>query len=196
MNSNHRLIIIILSVSIIAVGCSRSKATLNGMLTASGENVTVSNRQIALCQITGDVSNLPTDCILMDMSTTSNEQGEFQISGISQGKYFVLYDTSLSDFKSGLDKWKGKTLKLSDVAWVSSDYCEYATNDDVTIHLVSGMSLSTDALIVAARDLFVCNSPFVLALDPAKDKNAPLVVDVKGATTEVEIQVYNFQKNK
>jgi len=185
----------ILVIAVIGVGCSPSKATLTGTLIASGASDTVSNRLIALCQITGDLSDLPADCILMDMFATSNEQGKFQIANISQGKYFVLYDTNLSDFKSGLDKWKGKTLKLSDVQWVVSDYCG-TTLDKVTVHVIQGMSLMTDSLKVAVRDLYACNSPFVLVLDPAKDKNVPLVVDVMGTTAEVEIPVHNFENNQ
>jgi|GEM_PF-4353354 len=192
MNSKIKLSIVILMVCIMTVGC-----TLNGKLIATAEGDTISNRQIGLCQIAGDVSNLPTDCTLMDLTSTSNEQGEFQISGISQGKYFVLYNTGLSDFQSGFDKWKGKTLKLSDINWVASDYCGTPLDKLTTdIHLVSGMSLMLPDIEVAIRDLYFCHSPFVLALDPTSGNNAPLVVDVKGGTTKVEILVHDFENAK
>jgi hypothetical protein len=167
---------------------------VKGSLAPWGENDVVGNRQIVLCQIIGQVGTTPTDCVLGDKAVTSDTQGAFQSGEISAGQYFILYDTGLSDFQAGLKKWKGKTLELSDIDWITKQYCG-SPDGNVTVHFLSGMEISRESMVSLVQALYTCNSPFVLALDPAGSNNAPLIVDVKnGQSSNVEFKVGSFGK--
>ena len=93
-----------------------------------------------------------------------------------------------------MEQWGEKNLKLSDQDWIVSDYCK-STVEDVTVHVLSGMSMMGDGLRAAVHSLYVCNSPFIAALDPNESKNAPLIVEVEGSTVEVEFKVGYFEND-
>ena len=171
--------------------------------------VPIKNRKLVLCQIVEELE-LPhlADCTLTELVTTSNSDGEFSFDDVPPGDYFILYDHV--GFNSGLERWKGKTLKLGDVEWTMEEF--YIKSDLVE---EGGIVRSQSPLNCEGFDklnwqgqgfywlstLSYDSSPFIVAHDVeaacvdiimALHNSITVVEIVSGQTSEVELQVMYF----
>jgi hypothetical protein len=126
----------------------------------------------------------------MAESTASDSEGYFQFNDVIPGKYFALYDSTKSDFAAGMEKWAGKTLVLSDVNWILREFCP--EDEEPTLFFAAGTSFGPEWQSVLARGLFICDSPFVVAIDPDKTESSPLVLEVVEGENDIVIAAGSF----
>jgi formylglycine-generating enzyme required for sulfatase activity len=168
---------------------------VSGVLVPWKEGTPISGRQIVLCQIDGDPEDIPVDCILIESATITDKRGRFQISRVPPGMYFVFYDSGLSDFGAGLERWGGQRIEFGNAEWRQNEYLE--GEEWVDTHLPPGMSLTAEnynwAIAYMSVTLLMGKSPFVVAHDIGKALKYdfdPVIIDVtKGQPVQVEIPV-------
>ncbi len=168
---------------------------VKGSLKPWGDTSPINDRRIVLCQIVGDERTLPADCVLMKSSATSDAQGGFQIHKVPPGAYFILYNSGLTDFEAGLERWGGKELKLGNVEWLVKDYI-VGDLTKVELYLPDGAPLPTVFNIVRYVNLTLSldDSPFIVSHDIEKtfsDKIVkPVIVEVReGQASQVTFPV-------
>ena len=170
---------------------------VSGVLVPWDDDTPISGRRIALCQIDGDPEDIPVDCVLMESATTTDEQGRFQVSEVPPGAYFVFYDSGLSDFDAGFERWGGQRIEFGNDEW----WDEYLEGEEwVDIHLPPGMSLTAKnydwAIAYMSVTLLMGKSPFVVAHDIRKAQNYEvdlvIVEVVDGQPIHVEVPVIYF----
>jgi hypothetical protein len=71
----------------------------------------VVDRHIVLCQWVGK-SHHTYECKLTDYTTTTDEQGRFELTQVEPGEYLIIYDSGLADFNEGLRN-TGRVLVFS-----------------------------------------------------------------------------------
>ena len=134
----------------------------------------------------------------MESAVTSDDQGRFRFDWVTPGVYFLLYDSGVTDFDAGLQRWGGQTLKLGNSEWLMDEYFVSDAEGQVSFHIPGGTPLSGfNVAAYALLTLLLDNSPFILAHDIEKtfsDKTLKLVVvDVtEGQTSQIEFQVMYF----
>jgi len=134
----------------------------------------------------------------MESAVASDGQGRFHFDGILPGVYFILYDSGVTDFDAGLQRWEGQTLKLGNSEWLMDEYFVTDAEGNVSLHIPSGTPLlQFNVAAYALLTLLLDDSPFILAHDIEKtfsDKALELVVVdvIEGQTSQVEFQVMYF----
>ncbi|MCB9451164.1 MAG: hypothetical protein H6672_06975 [Anaerolineaceae bacterium] len=174
-----------------------SAASIQGKVEPWSNDDSIEGRRLALCKLTEEPQTdpeAPTDCNLIQETATSDNAGNFQFSQVASGTYFVFYDNNLSDFDAGISQWSGKTLMLSDVNWVLSQFCP--EGESPRLSFLAGMSISRAGQEALVRGLYVCDAPFVIAIDPDKSFNAPLVLKVSGGETTVSVRAGSFSQGE
>jgi hypothetical protein len=143
--------------------------SVEGQLTAWGEKSHVDNRHIVLCRI----EDKPSDgrCELMPTAAVTDDQGNFAISYVPAGSYFILYDSGLTDFDEALDLWGGEMLRFGDMDWLSEFLGVDLQTEPVEFRVPEGISHSPHQgwlTHYCTLTLSVGNSPFIIAHDMEK----------------------------
>lgn len=162
----------------------------------------VDGRRIVLAKLVGDQRGILADCVLTNLTTTSDTEGNFQFEEVPPGKYFVLYDSGLSDFNVGLNHWTGKTLRLEDPDWLYHYFVDQV-DDEILIVIPEGTLRSAEEYVTVQmlRVLVGGRSPFVLAHDIGKLLSGkaldPVTISVSGEqVTHIEFQVHKRFLNR
>lgn len=167
---------------------------VEGRLTAWGEKSFVDNRHVVLCRIVDQ----PSDgrCELMVVAAVTDDQGNFVISYVQAGSYFILYDSGLTDFDEALDLWGGKMLRFGEREWLSEFLGVDLDTEAVEFRVPEGISHSPHQgwlTHYCTLTLSVGNSPFIIAHDMEKAQETRelrcLIVEViPGEPVAIEIQ--------
>jgi len=168
--------------------------SVEGQLTAWGENSPIDNRHVVLCRIV----DLPSDglCELMPSAAVTDDQGYFVVSSVPAGSYFILYDSGLTDFDQALDLWGGEVLSFGDMGWLAEFLGVDIQTEAVEFRVPEGISHSPHQgwlTHYCTLTLSVGNSPFIIAHDmETAQENRDLrclVVDVTpGELASIDIQ--------
>lgn len=197
MKGKSSFVLIYLITTVILVSCGPS---IEGTLSPWDDSAIV-GRQLVLCQIIGDEHEMPIDCILMDDVVESDSLGRFQFGVTPPGYYLIIYDSGLSNFEEGIQRWGGKILELGDVGWLLLEYPTIGEIEEghMDIHVPIG---APDRHLPWAVDysmqvLLMGKSPFIVAHDVKNtfsDRELDLIIVevTKGNTNQVEFQVPFF----
>ena len=135
-------------------------------------------------------------CELMPVAAVTDDQGNFVISYVQAGSYFILYDSGLTDFDEALDLWGGKILRFGEREWLSEFLGVDLDTEAVEFRVPEGISHSPhqDWLThYCTLTLSVGNSPFIIAHDMEKaqetrDLRCLIVEVIPGEPFAIEIQ--------
>ena len=156
-------------VLLLSSACGTPGPSVSGMLTPWGEDIPIAGRQVVLCQIVGELQELPVDCVLQEAAVVSGEDGGFEFYDVPAGAYYVLYDSGRGDFDAGLERWGGQTLSWDDSEWQKELFWEEAPDDGMAQLLVPrGYELEDDfdfLLSYFPATLMLGDSPFIVAHD-------------------------------
>lgn len=174
---------------------------IQGMLVPWGTNSPVGGRYVVLCQLSGPPQD--GECLLMETAAETDYTGAFNISGVNEGSYFVLYDSGLSDFQKALEEWGGETLTFADMDWLSEFLDLDLRTDPVELRVPEGISHSPHEgwlTHYCTLTLLVGNSPFIVAhdMDWAQEERdlQCLIVDVRlGEREDITVQAAYFGGN-
>jgi len=167
---------------------------VDGRLVPWGDNSPVDDRHIVLCRIVDQASD--GECELMESASITDEQGNFAVSAVQPGTYFILYNSGLSDFDEAMDLWRGKTLRFGDMEWLSEFLGIDLRTEPVEYRVPEGISHSPHEgwlTRYCTLTLSVGNSPFIIAHDIEHAQNERdlryLTVDITpGAPVTIEVQ--------
>jgi hypothetical protein len=203
MQGNVGLIILLILVFGVVSGCGVSDEPtavpqIEGMLVPWGTDSHIEGRHIVLCRLLGAPQD--GECELMETAAISDDHGAFYLSGVSQGSYFVLYDSGLSDFNEALDEWGGETLVFADLDWLSGFLGIDLRIEPVEFRVPDGISHSPHEgwlTQYCTLTLSVGDSPFVIAHDmdraQAEQELRCLIVDVTpGELQDITVQAAYF----
>ena len=201
----HRFGFIIILILVIAfvVGCGENEEPtaipqVQGILVPWGTDSPVEGRNIVLCQLL--VPPQDGECVLMETAAETDKTGAFNISAVTEGSYFVLYDSGLSDFQEALEKWGGETLLFRDMDWLSEFLGVDVRSEPVEFRVPEGISHSPHEgwlTHYCTLTLSVGNSPFIIAhdMDNAQEEQdlQCLIVDVTpGELESITVQAAYF----
>lgn len=158
----------------------------------------IEGRQLTLCRTIGDQTK--GNCELMESAVESDERGRFQIDNVPEGVYFVLYDSRLSDFGTGLKEWGGRTLHFGDREWLIEFLGASPDDGWVPYRLPDGISPSPHEGWLShycGLTLLIGQSPFIIAHDMAMARDQHqlkcFLVEVKsGKTSQIDVSVTYF----
>jgi hypothetical protein len=163
-----------------------------------------------LCRLIAETP-APYDCELTRFTAVSDAQAQFEMDGVSPGRYLVLYDSGLEGFEAGLNRWANKTLHLGDGLWVVTHIFHEEEDGSYRYYLPKGATSHEFYLAFDSLTLMFSGSPFIVAhdmraasaytgkLEPWDELPAglfvPVVVQVvNGYTSQVEFDVLYLGK--
>jgi hypothetical protein len=200
----NKWLLILLIILLMLPACSSSKNKIAGNI-EEYQDYPIAGRKIAICQFQADqefYTNLP-DSMLLDKIATSDKNGYFEFTDVPEGNYLLLYDSGLVDFETAVEKWAGKTLKLSDYNWIAHDYLG-SEDGTVKMNIYNGMlNLLVEFGGEAAKTymrlhLILDNSPFIVAHDVEKavkeNKISIIVVKVPQKGNQVSFPAIHLGK--
>ncbi|MGB3715716.1 MAG: hypothetical protein WA996_14905 [Candidatus Promineifilaceae bacterium] len=203
MRRRFGFIAILLLVIGIVAGCGESEEPtaipqIQGKLIPWGTDSPAGGRYIVLCKLLGPAQD--GECVLTETAAETDSTGAFSLSGATEGSYFVLYDSGLSDFQEALEKWGGETLDFSDMDWLSEFLGVDLRTEPVEFRVPEGISHSPHEgwlTQYCTLTLSFGNSPFIIAHDMEKaqeDRELQcLVVDVTpGELEAIKVQAAYF----
>jgi hypothetical protein len=173
-------------------------AELEGRVTPWGSKSHVEGRKIVLCKTTGEAKD--GECVLSKTASTTDKAGNFTVSEVQAGNYFLLYDSGLSDFDQALERWGGQRLRFGEADWLSEFLGVDVNSEPVEFRVPEGISHSPHEgwlIHYCTITLSIGNSPFIVAHDillaESEQEISCLQVDITpGQVQTVVLQVAFF----
>jgi len=168
------------------------------------------DRKIVLCLVKEvtreeDEAAVKASCVLdANLTTVTDSEGRFELQGVPDGSYMLLYDDTVEDFEVGLQEWDGKTIKVMDDDWIDQFEDEEGglpvtsmlnmLLNDLGPQSMQNISLITFlVLYINGFEGF----PFLVAaeIDLTARAFTPVIVEVKaGETAEVDFEMFGSKQ--
>jgi hypothetical protein len=174
---------------------------LKGSVIPWGSTSKSNARKIVLCKIVGEA--IEGECVLMSRPSTTNHEGNFSVTGLSAGNYFILYDSGLEDFDRAMERWGGQTLYFGDADWIADFLGVDIRSEPVEFRVPNGISHSPHSgwlTQYCTLTLAVGNSPFIVAHDMKLAESerilrCHIIEFIPGQQQSIKLEVAYFGKD-